>query len=106
MSNETKTLTKSDVQVGTQIAYVPQHAFGKLDHPDVQYGFVTAVADTFAFCRYWRRGHENDAVPVQERLRTAANSEGTPYDCLVLHRTVDDIEVKEALAWIEATRYA
>lgn len=59
--------------VGTQIAYVPDHARGDVRHPDCQYGFVTAYVDPIKsyFCRYWRRGKEG------VELRTRAGSEMT-----------------------------
>ena len=63
-----------DLKPGTQIAYIPLHADGDLNHPDVQYGFVNTLNprdDKAVFCRYWRKGKEGQV------LRTTANSELT-----------------------------
>lgn len=84
---------KSTVYPGMQVAYIPRHAFGKLTHPDVKYGFVTSMNDTVAFCRYWAK------VPpgTPPRLRTTDNSEGTPYDLLVAYNSVPDSDVQREL---------
>jgi len=66
-----------DLKIGMQVAMVPSHAKGDLNHPDVQMGFVTALNDNFAFCRYFL--HKSD------ELRTHSHSEGTAYECLVIH---------------------
>jgi hypothetical protein len=63
------------VRRGTQIAYVPRHANGDLDHPDVETCFVTSVNGDAAYCRYWSKSHPGE-------LRTKANSELTPL-CLL-----------------------
>lgn len=59
-----------------QIAYIPNHAEGNLDHKDVQFGFVMSVTENGAFCRYFRS--KDNAM-----LRTVANSELTPFENLV-----------------------
>ena len=69
------------MNTGTQIAYVPMHAGGDLNHPDVEFGFVTREATGHHWCRYWRRGQPG-------QLRTVANSELTSDDCLVVHASV------------------
>lgn len=61
---------------GTQIAYIPPHADGDINHPDVEFGFVTGQSRLGYFCRYWSK-----IYPVQ--LRTRANSELTPGHCLI-----------------------
>lgn len=66
-----------DLTIGTQIAMVPSHAKGDLNHPDVQMGFVTALNENFAFCRYF--------LPKSDALRTKSHSEGTAYECIVIH---------------------
>ena len=66
---------------GDQVAYIPTHAEGNIDHPDVEFGFVTYARDDTIFCRYWRRRE----LGV---LRTRANSEGTPINNLVHHQSV------------------
>ncbi len=69
---------------GTQIAYIPMHAYKKIEHPDVEFGFVTTHKPEhgYTFCRYWRRGEPGV-------LRTLTNSECTPSDMIVEHILVD-----------------
>lgn len=94
-------------QRGEQIAYVPTHArvyfedaktdddwLWSVAHPAAEFGFVTSQRGDTVFCRYWRKGHPGD-------LRTVANSEGTPADCLVKHRSVRPAVVERALEGIE-----
>lgn len=91
---------------GTQIAYIPTHARAKeaggdiLHHPDVQFGFVTSEQPTQQahFCRYWRR----DAIG---KLRTTANSELTPNDCLIEVESVPQEHVERVWCAIQAERY-
>ena len=78
------------IQRGTQIAYIPMHAEGDIEHPDVEFGFVTSVVGDMAFCRYWHKGHIG-------RLRTLANSEGTYLDDLRPHVTVSLIRIDTML---------
>lgn len=85
----TTTLTR-----GIQVLYVPMHAYGDTNHPDVEPGFVTSVRGDVAFCRYW-----NKRAPGE--LRTRANSESTPVDSLVVRDTVPQAQVAAALAAID-----
>lgn len=82
-------------ECGEQIAYVPLHASGDIEHPDVEFGFVTSQRGHTVFCRYWRKGYLGD-------LRTRANSEGTPADMLVRHQSVFPGVVQSWLNGIEA----
>ena len=66
---------------GTQIAYIPLHAEGDINHPDVEFGFVVSERGDAHFCRYWRKGHLGE-------LRTVANSELTPTNNLVEYKSV------------------
>lgn len=76
---------------GEQIAYVPAHADGDLNHPDVEFGFVVGPAGEDAyFCRYWRKGE----LGV---LRTVANSESTPAHMLVSVWSVPQATVERCL---------
>ena len=75
---------------GTQIIYVPMHAEGNTEHSDCEAGFVTSLRKDFAFCRYWSKHHPGE-------LRTKANSEATPLDCLVVKDTRPQTEVAHAL---------
>ena len=79
--------TIRNVSKGTQIAYVPRHAEGNIKHKDVQFGFVTSKTQNGAFCRYFRSDGKG--------LRTTANSELTPWDCLVIigHHTQGEIHL-------------
>ena len=60
---------------GDQVAYIPTHADGDTNHPDVEYGFVTSVKGDTVYCRYWAK--------YWNGLRTRSCSEGTPRECLV-----------------------
>lgn len=76
---------------GTQIAYVPCHAEGDVNHPDVEFGFVTSEQEGFFhFCRYWYKNRFGE-------LRTKANSELTPTECLVKYESVSQALVDELL---------
>lgn len=68
------------MEKGTQIAYIPSHANGNINHPDVEFGFVISETANSHYCRYWKKGNIYS-------LRTKANSELTPNECLVKHRT-------------------
>ena len=77
-------LTHADLPDGTQIAYIPMHADGDINHSDVEFGFVCdkdrKLPDS-VLCRYWHKGGEGSA------LRTVANGERTPFEMLVVHRS-------------------
>ena len=80
---------------GTQIAYIPLHANGNINHPDVEFGFVTSIhrdVDSH-YCRYWRKGHLGE-------LRTTSCSELTPNEYLVIHVSVEPFVVNRALKQI------
>ena len=56
---------------GTQVACLPYHAYGDIDHRDVQHGFVVSgpTSEREYFCRfYYKNGN----------MRTKANSELVP----------------------------
>lgn len=61
----------------TQIAYLPPHAEGDINHPDVQFGFVVIDCGEKSWCRFW--------MPGGRELRTKANSELVPNNCLKAH---------------------
>jgi len=79
---------------GTQIAYIPTHANGDINHPDVEFGFVTSTRNDVAFCRYWSKRN-----PFE--LRTKANSEATPVDMIVGVNSVPKVMVDQALKVID-----
>ena len=75
--------------VGCQIAYIPLHCDGDINHPDVEFGFVTGFnSEGDPFCRYWRKGQIGT-------LRTTANSECTPIDMIVRHFSVPQSKVDD-----------
>jgi hypothetical protein len=81
----------SKIQRGTQIAYIPQHAGGDIEHQDVEFGFVTSVRGEFAFCRYWDKRYPG-------QLRTTANSEATPLNMIVSHISQPQSKIHALLA--------
>jgi hypothetical protein len=83
-----------ELEPGTQILYIPMHADGDENHPDVEEGFVTSVRDDIAFCRYWSK-HYTDS------LRTTTCSEGTPIDRLKVKQTHSKSIVRRLLAQIQ-----
>lgn len=69
---------------GMQIAYIPNHAEGDINHPDVEFGFVDwDMGEPGVRCRYWRKGKPGC-------LRTRFNSELTPRANLILHDSVSE----------------
>jgi hypothetical protein len=90
----------SELSRGTQVVYVPDHADGRLDHPNSEEGFVTSVrtfggdgSADIAFCRFWSKYHDG--------LRTKANSEACFARHLVVKDTRDQTRVDQSLAQIE-----
>lgn len=85
-----------NITPGTQILYVPHHAFNERNHPDTEMGFVygdqTRTKETGnLFCRYFREdSHE---------LRTLANGESTPIENLFFHdhrsQEIIDVAINE-----------
>lgn len=65
-------------KVGEQVANIPFHAYGDINHEDVQFGFITELKENGAFVRYWTKRNNRE-------LRTKANSEFTYFDYLVPH---------------------
>lgn len=87
-------MTEHTFQRGDQVAYTAPHLAGNLCHPDAEFGFVMAPAGPGHYwCRFWRRGHLGE-------LRTVANSEIAPADCLVAHDSVAPVRVDEAIGMI------
>lgn len=83
---------QSGFRRGDQVAYIPLHAGGDIEHPDVELGFVMdqSVDPDAVFVRYWRAGRPGS-------LRTVANSELTPVDCLRRHISVHQEFVAAAI---------
>ena len=38
-----------------RVAYVPLHAYEDINHPDVEYGFVSSVTDKFVFVKFAKK---------------------------------------------------
>ncbi len=87
-------MTEQAFQRGDQVAYTPPHVAGNLHHSSTEFGFVMSPAGPGHYwCRFWRRGHLGE-------LRTTANSEIAPADCLVAHDSVAPVRVDEAIGMI------
>lgn len=85
---------------GDQVAYIPPHADGDINHPDVEFGFVTSTANKGAvvFCRFfYNKGRHRG------ELRTTANSESVWKEMLVKHKHKEKHVIKELLEQIEAS---
>lgn len=82
---------------GCQIAYIPDHVDGDLSHPDVEFGFVTAIMPErgLALCRYWRNSKPKNY------LRTVANGERTSIVNLQKHDKVIQTEVDRLIELID-----
>jgi hypothetical protein len=97
MEDKVKNTSGKLLEAGNQIAYIPMHANGDINHKDVQFGFVTSnrISRKAAFCRYW---HSVD--PKNKNclvLRTRANSELTPWVYLEYKLSVAAFHVTDAL---------
>lgn len=86
--NEVILYKGDDFQEGDQVASVPDEVvpnkdgYPDLDHPSVQFGFVTGVCgDGNYYVRYWKERGVPD-------LRTKANSEKTPGHYLIPYRSI------------------
>jgi len=75
-----------------QIAYIPTHAKGDIDHADVEHGFVTSSNDQVVFCRFWSKAYGHTTT----HLRTTANSEACNRRDLVPYRLYADHIIEEA----------
>jgi hypothetical protein len=75
-----------------QVAYIPTHAMGDVNHPDVEFGFVVskAKAPHCYYVRYWSKYSPGE-------LRTKANSEITPEENLIAHKSHTESQVN--LQW-------
>lgn len=38
---------------GTRVAYIPTHALGDIDHPDVEYGIVSSFNGKYVFVKFY-----------------------------------------------------
>lgn len=78
-------VSKQELRVGVQVAYVPAQAKRRLDHPDVQFGFVTSVYPerNAVYCRFWLKGKEGEA------LKSSTDSERVVPNLLVQYDRVE-----------------
>ncbi len=90
-------LKYGQLKKGVQIVYVPSHANGNVNHLDSEEGFIADKAGMridYIHCRFWSK--ENP-----EFLRTTANGEATPLDCIVIKNTREQWKIENALKFIE-----
>jgi hypothetical protein len=64
--------TKINYESGDQIAYIPYHANGDINHGDVQFGFVTSTrelrnGEIGVWCRYYYRDGTRRTTSCSER---------------------------------------
>lgn len=71
------------LEPGTQIAYVPRHAKGDVNHPDADWGFIQEQRGASALCRFWAKDRKHKHQIGD--LRTKANAESASLSDLVLH---------------------
>ena len=80
----------------TQVMYIPTHARGIPNHPDIEYGFVTSTkqaADcTIVWCRFWYKVE----MGVEPYLRTKSCSESVSDHYLQLKHMVPSEVVEKA----------
>ena len=77
-----------------QIAYIPDHADGDINHEDVEFGFIvnTSCMPNMVFCRYWH--NKKDCL---DGLRTTANSEITPTRLIVHFESVNNKLIEDVI---------
>lgn len=76
----------------TQVACIPTHAKGDINHPDVQFGFTTSERDSegYYFVRYWLSKYSKE-------LRTKANGERTHESMLMEYYSHLSFEIIQAM---------
>lgn len=104
MDNVTNTLVclntiPTDVPIGTQIAYIPNHANKNIEHADVEFGFIMrkSVTGRAYFCRFWLKQE-----PYTNLLRTNANSESVDIRNLYLYDSHDQQRIIDILPQLQA----
>lgn len=60
----------SDYQEGDYVAYIPYHAGGRINHPDVEYGEVTGKNNSYIFVKF--KGDNFSKAVIRERLHRVA----------------------------------
>lgn len=69
---------------GTQIAYLPAHAKGDVNHPDADWGFTQEQRGDLVLCRFWAKDRQHRRQIGD--MRTKANAEGVETRYLVPHQ--------------------
>ena len=74
----------TDFPPGTQIAYVPSHAKGDVNHPDADWGFVQEQREDSCLCRFWSKNRQHQRQIGD--MRTKANAESAQKRDLIPHQ--------------------
>lgn len=84
---------EESLKPGTQIIYIPMHAKGDENHPDVEEGFVTThrPGSDAVYCRYWSKHYPGE-------LRTKASSDLTPR-WFIREKVTHDQDAVDRLVW-------
>jgi hypothetical protein len=92
-------MSKNKFGRGIQVAYLPNHAEGNFENPDVEYGFVTSTRSNsdsweLVYCRFWHKGKPGE-------MRTTNCSEMANASNLMVYHSVDQSVVQEWLDKID-----
>lgn len=49
----------TDSDIGAPVTYIPSHADGDINHPDVEHGFISSFNDVSVWVRYKSQTGEN-----------------------------------------------
>lgn len=93
---------------GTQIKYVPNHINLRsnpalINSNEIEYGFITAVVNDIAMCRFWRHGAVDANAVTMNDLRTRANGEWVSLSNLSEFILVSPNDIKRVMAEIAPT---
>ena len=50
---------------GDRVAYIPYHANGNINHPDVEYGEVTSMNKEYVFVRFGNEEISKAVIPLR-----------------------------------------
>lgn len=85
----------NDFKRGDQIAYIPDHAEGNINHPDVEFGFVTSTNPHYVFVRYWWNARSGRDINT---LKSRNSGTPTYRRHLVLHNNHPQETIDKMLA--------
>lgn len=51
--------------IGDRVAYIPYHANGDINHPDVEYGIVTGMNKEYVFVRFGNEEISKAVIPLR-----------------------------------------